>query len=153
MFRGLFKFFMLMVLLLMAAPAMAQDGGVVVTEVNPVLTDVGAVVTGLVIASAVLGLLYVVSQALQLIYIQVPQSVTKDILDFATKTVSDMQKKAQETDTPLDDLAVQLGSIPLNALIDYLKDKGYGVVQADVMAVNQAVFGGGNIVEATPTGN
>lgn len=153
MFRGLFKFFVLVVLLLMAAPAMAQDGGVVVTEVNPVLTDVGAVVAGLVIASAVLGLLYVVSQALHLIYIQVPQSVTKDIFDFANKIVRDMQAKAEETDTPLDDLAVQLGSIPLNALIDYLKGKGFGVVQPDVMAVNQAVFGGGENVEATPTGN
>ena len=144
MFRNLFKVFALIVLFLLAAPAMAQDGGLVVTEVNPVISDVGAVVAALLIAIIALGGFWLIGQALTHIYIQVPQPVIQDIFTFVEKTILNAQEQAQKTQTPVDDLVVQIGRYPVEALAEYLRGQGWGVVKPDVIEVNNAIYGNGN---------
>lgn len=113
-------------LLMAAMPSMAQEeaGSVFGVEFDPVLI----VVVGCVFGLLLIGLLFVLWEAVNRLGVSVPEqsfmTATTAIVDTVQKLLTDLQVGAQKTDTPFDDLALEIGRMPLDKLIEILRAQG-----------------------------
>lgn len=127
---------LIFVLLLGAVPAMAQDtvadGSMFGVQSDPVVI----VVVGIVFGVLLLGLLFVLWESVKRLGVSVPEDSfaksTQAIVDTVQKLLTDLQVGAEKTDTPFDDLAVEIGRIPIEKLIEILRSQGLVVVNGNV---------------------
>lgn len=76
---------------------------------------------GIAILIALLGSFYILNIAIKALSVSVPQDVIhkigESLVNNMNETMKTLADKAAETPTPIDDIVVELGKIPLEALI------------------------------------
>lgn len=134
MLRKLLQIVMVLLVLMVAAPAMAQDGGIVVTEQTS-WWNTPAVV------AIVLGFVFMVAGGV-LAFFSAPPWMVRLMIEGAQKSIDKAREDASVTPTKIDDLLVGGGDAALNFAIQLLKQRGYNIIDPSQTAIDKALYGG-----------
>lgn len=150
LFRVLLVVMLFITCLMVAAPVFAQDGGedvVIVpngsvfgTQWDPVVVVVVGVTFAALLLALFIGLTILLREAIKALGVSVPEGVFERVIEKVTEGITgaieqllaDLQQSASETETPIDDLVLQVGRIPIDELVKIARGRGLTVITPQV---------------------
>jgi uncharacterized membrane protein len=126
------------VCLLMAAPAFAQgedDVIILPAGFDSIIVVIIGIALSLILVGLIFGLIFVLSQAVNRLGVSVPEDAfnraTESIVSTVQRLLSDVEDYTEGTETPIDNLVLQVGRIPIDVLIEEARKRGMAVMQVE----------------------
>lgn len=130
--KTLLKICLIIFVLMLAFPTFAQDDIPIPTLPDSFDTGDAVIIGGGIAIAVVLGGLFLVAlEAVKHLGISVPatafQSIGEAVIKGMQQSMLDVGKHVQSTPTPYDDLAFGLARLPVDALLNEVKKRGYAI--------------------------